>query len=75
MALLALQRCGRLKYLCSQNVDCLHLRSGFPRDQMAELHGNCFAERCTRCGIEVLRDFEVPSVGFKPTGRRCAGRF
>ena len=70
-ALLALLREGRLKYLVSQNVDSLHLRSGFPRELLAELHGNCFAERCGRCAIEYVRDFEVGSVGFKPTGRVC----
>lgn len=71
MALLALQKEGKLKYLCSQNVDSLHLRSGYPRRLMAELHGNCFAERCPQCHKEFVRDFEVCSVGFKPTGRKC----
>jgi mono-ADP-ribosyltransferase sirtuin 6 len=71
-ALLALQRAGKLKYLVSQNVDSLHLRSGFPRSQIAELHGNCFAERCIKCKREYVRDFEVCSVGFRPTGRRCS---
>ena len=71
-ALVALQRTGRLKYLVSQNVDALHLRSGFPRSLLAELHGNCFAERCEACMHECVRDFELSSVGFKPTGRRCA---
>ncbi len=70
-ALLALQRSGKLQYLVSQNVDSLHLRSGFPRSSLAELHGNCFAERCETCGAEYVRDFEVCSVGFKRTGRRC----
>ena len=60
-ALLALQRAGKLKFLVSQNVDCLHLRSGFPRDLLAELHGNCFVERCDACGHEIVRDFEVTS--------------
>jgi len=70
-ALLALQRAGKLAYLVSCNVDGLHLRSGFPRHRLAELHGNCFAERCERCGTEYVRDFEQASVGFQRTGRAC----
>lgn len=30
-----------------------------------------FAERCERCNSEYIRDFEMPSVGFKRTGRAC----
>jgi len=71
-SLLALLHAGRLKYLVSQNVDSLHLRSGFPRAVIAELHGNCFAERCASCAAEYVRDFEVGSVGFQPTGRTCS---
>jgi mono-ADP-ribosyltransferase sirtuin 6 len=70
-ALVALIRAGKLKYIVSQNVDCLHLRSGVPRDQLAELHGNCFSERCPKCQTEYIRDFEVETVGFKATGRKC----
>ncbi|KAL1515666.1 hypothetical protein AB1Y20_002283 [Prymnesium parvum] len=72
-ALLGLHRAKKLQYLCSQNVDCLHLRSGFPRSRLAELHGNCFVERCEGCKREYTRDFEIESVGFKLTGRRCTG--
>lgn len=46
----------------SQNVDGLHLRSGVPRAKMAELHGNCFAERCTRCKSEYLRPWSMETV-------------
>ncbi|KAF8062076.1 SRT1 [Scenedesmus sp. PABB004] len=69
--LVGLLAAGRLTYVCSQNVDSLHLRSGVPREQLAELHGNCFAERCKKCKVEYVRDFEMDTVGFKPTGRRC----
>ena len=30
-----------------------------------------WCERCERCGTEFVRDFELCSVGFKPTGRKC----
>eukprot|EP00775_Hariotina_reticulata_P004906 gene4906-5150_t len=70
-ALLGLLQSGKLQYICSQNVDSLHLRSGVPRYQLAELHGNCFAERCQKCKREYVRDFEMDTVGFKPTGRSC----
>jgi NAD-dependent SIR2 family protein deacetylase len=72
MALVKLHTEGYLSLVVSQNVDGLHLRSGLPRDALAELHGDCFAERCSECGGEFVRDFEMPSVGFKATGRRCA---
>ncbi|PSC69749.1 NAD-dependent deacetylase SRT1 [Micractinium conductrix] len=72
MVLVALMQAGKLDYLCSQNVDGLHLRSGIPRGRLAELHGNCFAERCHACGTEYIRDFEIETVGFKRTGRKCS---
>ncbi|KAK9077410.1 hypothetical protein SSX86_005747 [Deinandra increscens subsp. villosa] len=71
MALVELERAGILKFVISQNVDSLHLRSGIPRHKLSELHGNSFREVCPTCGTEYVRDFEVETIGLKETSRRC----
>jgi len=55
LAIVDLQKIGRLRFLISQNVDNLHLKSGIPPDSLAELHGNITRLRCKRCGITVDR--------------------
>lgn len=49
-ALVELQKLGKLRYLISQNVDNLHLKSGIKPEILAELHGNVFKLRCQSCG-------------------------
>lgn len=50
-AIVELQKMGKLKFLISQNVDNLHLKSGIKPELIAELHGNMTKLRCTRCGM------------------------
>lgn len=72
MALVELEKASFLKFVISQNVDGLHLRSGLPREKLAELHGDSFMEICPSCGVEYVRDFEVETIGLKETLRRCS---
>ncbi|CAO2835754.1 unnamed protein product [Amaranthus hypochondriacus] len=72
MALVELEKANILKFVISQNVDGLHLRSGLPREKLAELHGDSFMEICPSCGVEYVRDFEVETIGLKETSRRCS---
>lgn len=52
-AIVELQNLGKLKFLISQNVDNLHLRSGIRPDLLAELHGNITKLRCQQCQTQV----------------------
>ena len=49
LAIVELQKLGKLSFLISQNVDNLHLKSGIRPDLLAELHGNVTKLRCSRC--------------------------
>jgi NAD-dependent SIR2 family protein deacetylase len=55
LAIVELQKLGKLSFLISQNVDNLHLRSGIRPDLLAELHGNVTKLRCNRCEAQVDR--------------------
>lgn len=77
MAVLGLWKHGILRSLLSTNTDGLHLRSGFPRDSLTELHGNTNLEECPTepvgaseapyggdgCGSEFFRDERVRAEG------------
>ena len=56
-ALVELERLGKLKFLISQNVDNLHLKSGIDPELLAELHGNISKLRCSRCEKTIDRSF------------------
>ncbi|MHA1847955.1 MAG: SIR2 family NAD-dependent protein deacylase [Promethearchaeota archaeon] len=48
-AIVELKRLGKVDFLISQNVDGLHLISGFPQAKIAELHGNKHYMVCLSC--------------------------
>jgi len=67
MAIVELQKLGKLSFLISQNVDNLHLRSGIHPDLLAELHGNVAKLRCSRCEAQVDKSTALDTCS-------CGGR-
>ena len=49
LAIVELQKLGKLRFLISQNVDNLHSKSGIKPELLAELHGNIAKLRCENC--------------------------
>lgn len=70
-ALASLLDQGHVKHIISQNVDCLHLRSGIPESKLSELHGNIFMEICEKCQARYVREHDVGGMGFNYTGNKC----
>jgi len=67
-AIVELQNLGKLKYLISQNVDNLHLKSGIRPELLAELHGNLIKVHCLSCDFKMDRvegERECPLCGGK----------
>ena len=52
LALLELERQGRLRCLVTQNVDGLHLAAGTTPSLLVEIHGHLRGYRCLGCGRE-----------------------
>lgn len=73
MALKKLVEKGYAKFIVSQNIDGLHLRSGLNRQNIAELHGNMFTEQCATCKRQFIRCSATTSVGQKQLGTTCPG--
>lgn len=62
LALVELQRLGKLRFLITQNTDGLHRRSGVRPELLAELHGNGRHMRCLRCD----RSHDRQDIGWDP---------
>ncbi|KAK6179986.1 hypothetical protein SNE40_012218 [Patella caerulea] len=71
MALVALENAGIVKYVISQNVDGLHVRSGLPVNRLSEPHGNMFVQTCDKCHTKYINNKCSPTMGLKPTGEQC----
>jgi NAD-dependent deacetylase len=52
LALVALERAGRLSNVITQNIDGLHQKAGISPDRVTELHGTAHRIRCLDCGTE-----------------------
>jgi NAD+-dependent protein deacetylase sirtuin 6 len=49
------------------------MKSGFPLNRLAELHGNMFIEKCNVCGAKNISTVEcVKTIGFKSSGKKCS---
>lgn len=66
-AIVELQKLSKLKFLISQNVDNLHLRSGIRPELLAELHGNVSKLRCQSCQIQLDKSLGIDTC-------KCGGR-
>jgi len=72
MCIAKLMQVGLLKFCTSTNLDCMHCKSGLITLQnLAELHGNVYRERCTECGEEAHRSFPIRRTATRLTGRSC----
>ncbi|MBN2594476.1 MAG: Sir2 family NAD-dependent protein deacetylase [Sedimentisphaerales bacterium] len=58
-AIVDFEKAGKCDFLISQNVDNLHLKSGYPIRKLAELHGNVTRVRCGLCD----KTFSAESLG------------
>jgi NAD-dependent SIR2 family protein deacetylase len=87
LALVELQRLGKLKFLITQNTDNLHRASGIAPELISELHGNGALMRCMKCHrqyplAEVNWDRRRWGPGYRtdkptpgqPTCPACGGR-
>lgn len=73
MALAKLVETDKVKFIVTQNIDGLHLRTGVARSKIAELHGNMFVDQCDKCRCMFVRDSPAPTVGQKYVGSDCPG--
>jgi NAD-dependent deacetylase len=76
LALVELERLGKLEALVTQNVDGLHLAAGTSQARLVELHGTNSEAECMTCGVRepIARAIEeFAETGRPPHCTRCDG--
>ncbi len=62
LALVELERSGRLRALLTQNIDGLHQRAGSAPDKVLELHGTLFGVECLQCNARTSMEEALARV-------------
>ncbi len=76
LALVELERDGKLSAVITQNIDGLHQRAGHVPERVIELHGNAHGVRCLGCGAwssRVAVHGRVLEGDEEPACRACGG--
>jgi NAD-dependent deacetylase len=76
LALVALERRGKLHMLITQNVDGLHLKAGTSRERLVEIHGTTREVVCLDCGERAAIERAIARVEAgeeDPPCRTCGG--
>src|SRR6185436_14071347 len=76
LALVALERRGKLHALVTQNIDGLHLRAGNSPERVLEVHGNLHKVICLECGCKGPMQETLDRVRAgeaDPACRQCGG--
>jgi len=66
MAITRMIEAGKVKFVVSSNHDNMHRKSGTTDEYLAELFGNAYVEKCTKCLKTYQRKVVCP-----PTNRIC----
>jgi NAD-dependent deacetylase len=76
LALVDLERAGRLRALLTQNIDGLHQRAGSDPATVLELHGTLFGVECLQCNARTTMEEALERVAAgepDPPCRICGG--
>jgi NAD-dependent deacetylase len=71
LALVELERAGRLRAVVTQNIDGLHQRAGSAAGRVIELHGTMFTVECLACGLRTPMSEVLDRVDAGEPDPRC----